>query len=249
MAQRYVHATRGLLRQFLLLLLLLAAQSPVPVAAIGSTNFSIEEDFLGGGGSINSTSASYSSADSIGAAAIGAGAATAYQAISGATTTNDPGLTVAVDTSSVAFGSLSVSATKTGTATFSVANYTSSGYIAQVVGAAPTNGAHQLTPMSSPASSAVGTEQFGINLVANTSPATFGADPQQIPDNTFSFGAAATNYATANTFKYATGDTISQSIKSSGRTTYTISYIANIAPSTPAGSYVATHEILVTGTY
>lgn len=217
--------------------------------AISSSTYQIQEDFIGGGGNTRSTSNSYISQDALGGAAAGPSAGTAYQAQSGSQTTNDPTLAFSVNTSSVNLGSLSTSLTRTGTATFSVLNYTSYGYIVQTVGNPPDNGSHTLTGMASAAASSTGTEQFGINLKANTSPATFGADPAQSPDSTFGFGAAATGYNTANAFKYVSGNTIAQATKSSGKTTYTISYIVNIANSTPGGSYSGKQTLVVTGTY
>jgi hypothetical protein len=220
-----------------------------PLFAVGSTNYSIEEDFIGGGGTADSSSASYQSQDSIGATAVGDARSTNNRTQSGATTTNDPMLEFTVSTSSVSLGALSNGATATGTASFSVRNYTSNGYIVQTLGAPPTNGTHTLTAPSSPAASAAGTEQFGINLVANTSPTVLGTDPQQIPDNTFSFGAAASGYNTANSYKYVSGDTIAAATESSGQTNYTISYIANIATGTPAGQYSGRQTLVCTGTY
>jgi hypothetical protein len=95
----------------------------------------------------------------------------------------------------------------------------------------------------------VGTEQFGINLVANTNPTTFGANPVQQPDSTFSYGAAATGYNTANLFKYVKGDVVASSSKSSGTTVYTISYLYNISPVTDAGEYRFSHVLVATATF
>lgn len=223
--------------------------APGPVFAVSSNSYQIQEDFVGGGGNARSTSNSYISQDAIGGAAAGDAAGTAYRTQSGTPTTPDPTLTMSVDTSSVNMGALSTSLTRTGTATFSVLNYTSYGYIVQTIGSPPNNGAYTLSGMASTAASAVGTEQFGINLKANTSPATFGAEAQQIPSNAFSFGTAATGYNTANQFKYVAGNTIASAPKSSGKTTYTISYIINMSNNTPGGSYSGKQTLVVTGTY
>lgn len=220
-----------------------------PSQAQSSTNYKIQEDFVGGGGLPQSSSTNYNAQDTTGANAVGNSVGSAYQAQSGATTTADPTLTFSVNTASVSLGSLSTSITRTGTATFNVLNYTSYGYVVQILGSPPNNGAHTLTNMSSPASSSINTEQFGINLVANTSPTTFGANPAQVPDNTFSFGAAASGYDATNTYKYVSGNTIASATKTSGQTNYTISYIANISNSTPGGSYSGNQVIVCTGTY
>lgn len=95
-------------------------------------------------------------------------------------------------------------------------------------------------------SSHPGTEQFGINLVANTSPASFGANPN---NGDFGFGSVAENYNVANQFRYVSGDTIAKAEKSSGETTYTISYLVNVTGLTPGGSYASNQTLVVTGTY
>jgi hypothetical protein len=103
--------------------------------------------------------------------------------------------------------------------------------------------------LTTPTISSVGTEQFGINLVANTAPTTFGANPSQAPDASFSFGQAAAGYDTPNYFKYVTGDTIAYSNKSSGETDYTISYLFNVSNATPGGQYTLHHVLVATSTF
>lgn len=217
-----------------------------------STNYRIDESYFGPGGVLDSGSTNYqfqSGQQSLGNTGVGESSSNNYQTQAGATTTNDPRLSCVINTSSINFGGLSTSVATTATATFSVLNYTSYGYVVSIIGNPPSNGSHTLANMSSTAASSAGTEQFGINLVANTSPATFGADPVQIPDNTFSFGSAASNYNTANNFRYNSGDTIAQATKSSGQTNYTISYIINAATTTPGGSYSGNQALVCTGTY
>jgi len=106
-----------------------------------------------------------------------------------------------------------------------------------------------MTAPSTPTASSSGTEQFGINLVANTSPATFGSNPAQIPNSTFSFGQAASGYNTPNLYKYVNGDTVASSSSSSGETDYTISYIFNISSTTPGGTYTMNHVLVATSTF
>lgn len=246
---KQVIRARIILSVFLMAVISIECILPLPVHAVQSTNYQIQEDFIGGSGNARSTSPNYTAQDTIGAPAAGPAAGTNYKTQSGSPTTPDPTLTMSVDTASVNLGSLSTSLTRTGTANFSVLNYTSYGYIVQVLGNPPDNGGHTLTNMSSPAASTVGTEQFGINLKANTSPTTFGAEPQQVPDNSFSFGTAASGYNTANSYKYVSGNTIASAPKSSGKTTYTVSYIVNTSNNTPGGSYSGKQTLIVIGTY
>ena len=94
--------------------------------------------------------------------------------------------------------------------------------------------------------SQIGIEQFGINLVANTAPASVGANPVF---GLFASGAASPNYGSSNTYRYVSGETIALAEKSSGVTTYTISYIANVGNLTPGGQYKSNQIIICTGTY
>ena len=108
--------------------------------------------------------------------------------------------------------------------------------------------------MATTAASQAGVEQFGVNLVANTSPVNFGANPD---NGQFGFGVIGNgpgspgyaNYSTPNQFRYVSGDTIASAPKSSGQTTYTLSFIANVAGVTPGGKYLSNQLLIVTGTY
>lgn len=175
-----------------------------------------------------------------------------YQTQAGFNTAPSPTLTFLVNTTLVNLGLLTYSNPVEATASFSVINYTSYGYVVQTVGNPPTSGGHTLTAMNG--TSSIGTEQFGMNLVANnvasaTPASVFGSNPAQNPDNTFAYGQAATGYGTPNNFKYNNGDIIAQALKSSGETDYTISYLANISTSTPAGVYQMNQVLVCTGTY
>lgn len=102
-----------------------------------SSNYRIDESFVGPGGSLESNSTNYQTApggQSVGnQGGVGDSGSTNYRSQAGATTTNDPSLTCSVNTPSLNFGSLSSSATATATATFSILNYTAHGYLVQVI--------------------------------------------------------------------------------------------------------------------
>jgi hypothetical protein len=198
---------------------------------------------------VQENSANYKVGESIGDTGVGNSKSTNLQLNSGYTTTSEPTLTFIVSTSAVPLGILSIASTNTGTANFSVKNYTSNGYIVQTLGTPLKTGSYTMSTPSTAANSVAGTEQFGMNVVANTSPSTFGSLPVQVPSGTFSFGTAASNYNTTNKYAYNNGDTIAQSVKSSGETDYTISYIANAAPLTPSGVYSMNQTLVCTGTY
>lgn len=206
-------------------------------------------------------SAHYCANQTLGETAVGNASSSNFQAQAGGIVTDrDTYVQMIVTGANIDLGQLTTSSTKVASGNFSVKTYLASGY--QVVTAAnpPTYATHSLAAMSGGASS-TGTEQFGINLVANSCPSNtptsgagscsggFGAGPVQVPDSTFSFGTVASGYNTPNVYKYNKGDVIAQSSQSSGETDYTISYLFNISPVTPAGTYKMTHVLVATSTF
>jgi hypothetical protein len=211
-----------------------------------SSNYKFDESSIGSGGSIQSSSTNYQSIDALGSTAIGNSTSTNFQIEAGSKTTSEPTLSFAVNNGNTNFGSFTASSASTATATFSVADYTSYGYVVQLLGNPPTNGAHTLPAMTTTGPSLAGTEQFGVNLVANTLPVSVGANPNH---GQFGFGSATANYGTSNQYRYVSGESIVSAPKSSGITTYTISYIVNVASLTPGGQYSSAQVIICTGTY
>lgn len=216
------------------------------VAALQSANYKFDETSIGSGGLIQSSSANYGATTAIGDLSVGNTASSNYQINTGSKTTNDPALSFSLTSGAINFGSFTASNATVTTATFSVSNYTSYGYVVQIVGNSPTNGSHVIPAMTTTGPSIAGVEQFGINLVANTSPSSFGANPD---NGQFGFGVAAPNYNTSNQYRYVSGETIAMAPKSSGITNYTISYVVNVASLTPGGQYTSNQTIIVTGTY
>lgn len=239
--------------------LILACSATFPASSAyaddpASTNFRFNETSIGTGGMLESNSANYQARGSSGDLGIGNSASGNYQIDAGTITTNNPRLAVSVN-GSVPLGSFSPNIATTGSSTFSVLNYTAFGYVVNIIGSPPTNNGHEIAPIapnSPPAlapyteDSSEGFEQFGINLVENTLPAVVG----HYPDNgNFGFGEAAPMYDTENEYRYVSGETIASAPKSSGVTTYTISYLVNVGALTPAGKYTTSQTIIVTGTY
>ena len=89
-----------------------------------------------------------------------------------------------------------------------------------------------------------GTEQFGINLKDNTTP-NVGLEVS----GTAPIGAAATNYNTADSFRFVTGDTIASATGGINSSVFTVSYVTNIAGATEAGSYTTTLTYTATATF
>lgn len=219
------------------------------VPQTSSSNYRVNEVFFGSGGSLQNCSGSYCAKLSAGETTVGNTSSSNYQAQAGFNTDREPYLEFVVNNTNVNVGTLTSASTKTATATFSVKNYLASGYVVKHTAPGPTNGAYVINGLSTPTASAAGTEQFGINLVANTSPAAFGANPSQAPDATFSHGQVATGYNTPNLFKYVQNDTIAYSDVSSGTTNYTISYIFNVSNLTAGGTYTFRHVLVATSTF
>lgn len=214
-----------------------------------SPSYGVDEVFFGSGGVNDANSANYNARASLGDLGVGNSASSLYQLYGGFTTTEEPFLEFVVNAVNVDLGTLSTASASTGTATFTVKAYLASGYVVRTTSDAPQNASYTMANMSSTAASTPGTEQFGINLRANTSPATVGADPVQLPDASFSYGQVANGYNTANQFKYVKNDTIAYSDKSSGITQYTMTYLMNISSLTPGGTYVMNHNLVATGTF
>lgn len=218
-----------------------------------STNYCLNEGSLGTNGLIESSSANYKGSSSAGGLTVGESASTNFQVQTGSETTNDPTLAFGISNTNVNFGSFSASTATMTTTTFAVANYTAYGYAVYIIGDPPRNdGANHTLPAmgtTSPETSVAGTEQFGINLIANTSPTApqnIGANPVQ---TIFGVGVAANNYNENGKFRFVNGEQIASAPKSSGATTYTMTYLVNVRALTPGGVYTTNQSLVVVGTY
>ncbi len=223
-------------------------------AQYASSNYKSNEVYFSSG-SGSASSSNYQAKQSLGALGVGRFSSTSYQDYPGTITPQDPYLEFVVSATSTNIGVLSTATPKTTTGNFYVKTYLANGYVVTNASGPPKNSAYTMQALSSPTTSSAGTEQFGINLVLNSGcpqpglSGSFGANPAQVPDSTFSFGTVATNYNTACNFKYNNGDTVAQSTKSSGETDYTISYLYNISNLTPGGLYTLNHLLVATSTF
>jgi len=220
--------------------------SPVFADPLRSANYQFQETSLGGNGLFNSQSSNYQASGTSGILGVGNSASSNFQINAGNQTTNDPALAFAVNSYNVTFTDFSPATAATATTTFQVLDYTSYGYVVQVIGSPPTKGGHTIDAMATTGPSQVGTEQFGMNLVANTSPVSLGANPDH---GQFGFGSAASGYNTPNNYRFVSGETIASAPKSSGQTIYTISYIINVNSLTPGGYYNSNQTLICSGTF
>lgn len=216
-----------------------------------SSSYQVNESAFSSGSGIDSNSASYNARGSAGDLGVGEAGSTSYGAFAGPISPSDEYLELNITGGIVDLGTINTTTTGTGSSTFYVRTYINSGYVVETMSNPPTNGTKTLTGMPSAAASSQGTEQFGINLVANTSPVAQGAAPSLQPNSTFANGIAATGYDTTNTYKYVVGDIIARSGsgRAWGQTNYTISYIANAGPITTGGLFSMNHDIVCIPTY
>ena len=145
--------------------------------------------------------------------------------------------------STLNLGTLTTATTGSGTSQLGAATNGSSGYAITVAGATLTSGSFTITANSTNATSTQGTEQFGLNLAANTTPSV-----GQAPDGTGT-GTATANYATADSFRFVSGDTIASVASADNFRRYTVSYMSNIAANTEPGTYSTTLTYVCTATF
>lgn len=241
MRSRLVKAALGVLLGIFLLPVVAHAQHTSP-------NYEINEVFIGSGGELEACSDDFCAQQSAGSLAAGDASSNGYGIQAGFGSPDEPTLVVAVSNNVIDMGVLNTSTTAAASANFSISNYLSEGYVVRILGDAPTNSSHELTALNAPNPTQIGVEQFGINLVANTTPG-IGTNPVQQPDSSFSYGEPVIGYDQADLFKYIDGDIVAQSEQASGQTDYTMSIIANIANNTPGGQYRTTLVVQVVAVF
>lgn len=158
----------------------------------------------------------------------------------------DPLLELMVEPGESNLGQLDIDRTATRTMLIHVRSHFAGGYTVQVTGNPPSFEGYTLATPIEPIASLIGTEQFALNVVANTDP-KLGADPvstegeeQPVP------GVVVTKYGTPNKFAYINGDIVAQTASESSQIRYTVSMIVNVAGTTPAGHYSGDFSAIVT---
>ena len=169
------------------------------------------------------------------------------------TTSGVPDCTTAT-AGNVSFNQLfSPTATATATSQMAASTNASHGYTITVNGATLTNGSNTITAMSTATTSILGTGQFGMNLEVNTTPAV-GTALTPATDGVNYFGYPLVGYNTANTFKFVSGNSVSDSSdgtspQPTNAQIYTVSYIVNVPGKQPPGTYTTTLTYIATATY
>lgn len=148
--------------------------------------------------------------------------------------------------SSVNLGTLTDSSTGSGTSVMAASTNGGSGYAITINGTTLTSGGNSIDAITagSGSVSSQSNEQFGINVRDNATP-NVGADPSGATSG-ITYG---TGYGTADTYKFVTGNTVASKAAASNGTTYTVSYIANIAGTTEPGTYTGTYTYICTATF
>ena len=206
-----------------------------------SPNYQITESEIGNTSGVESCSGNYCTQVTIGDSGQ---ASSASSPEFGEVAYSEPTLEMIVNGGESNMGDLSAERTGTKTISVQIRNYETGGYRLQFIGDPPKYGDHTLAALTNPASSDPGTEQFGINVVANTTP-TVGDDPILQPGGGSALGLLTTGYGTPNQFKYVSGQTIAETPTNTGGADLTISMIVNISNSTPAGRYAGDYSAVV----
>lgn len=141
-------------------------------------------------------------------------------------------------------GELSPTDTLTAQSQMAVGTNASAGFIITSVGAPLSAGTTIIPPLDTPTPSQPGTNQFGINLVANSSPSV-GIDPEGVWANAL----ASVDYGQPDMYKFRDGDIVAYSPNVSLMKKFTVSYIVNVAPNLRAGVYTTTINFIASGRF
>ncbi len=158
---------------------------------------------------------------------------------SGITTSSCSGATG----TSVNLGSLTPSTTGSGVSQIGVSTNAGLGYNITVNGTTLASGANNITALATQTASSQGSSQFGINLRDNATP-NVGTDPDGSGTAT-----PTANYNTVDQFRFVTADQIASKASADNFRRYHVSYIANVAGDTPAGTYTSTLTYIATATF
>lgn len=148
------------------------------------------------------------------------------------------------DTHYTNMGTLSAEETLTAQSQMAVGTNASAGFAVTVNGTSMAAGTTVIASPKTPTESKPGTDQFGINLVANDAPLV-GKDPE----GTWANAQPSTDYGQVNKYKYAQGDVIASSPNVSLMKKFTVSYIVNSSPNLRAGIYTTTINYIASGRF
>lgn len=141
-------------------------------------------------------------------------------------------------------GELSDQETVAAQSQMAVGTNASAGFSIAVHGTTMTAGTNTIRALEEPTESRPGTGQFGINLVANTTPEV-GGDPE----GEWANAVASPDYSQPDKYKFVSGDTVAYSPSVSLMKKFTVSYIVNSGPSVKPGVYTTTVNFIASGRF
>lgn len=141
-------------------------------------------------------------------------------------------------------GNLSEDQTLTAQSQMIVGTNATAGFSITVHGNSMAAGTHVIDSLTTPSPSIKGVNQFGINLVANTTP-NVGSDP----DGLWANAVTTDDYGTPDLFKFVDGDEVAYSPNVSLSKRFTISYIVNVNPELHPGIYTTTVTFMASGRF
>ena len=141
-------------------------------------------------------------------------------------------------------GELSAASTLAAQSQMAVGTNASGGFAITANGIPMSAGTSVIKPLDDPTESRPGSNQFGLNLVENTSPAV-GRDPEGEWANAIANG----DYATPNKYKYTSGDVVAYSPNVSLMKKFTVSYIVNSSNDLRPGVYSTTITYVASGRF
>lgn len=141
-------------------------------------------------------------------------------------------------------GQLETDSTLVAYSQMAVGTNASAGFSITAHGGPPAAGTSVIDEIQTPTQSIPGTNQFGINLVANSAPA-IGGDPE----GPFANAVPSPDYGIPDTYKFVDGDEVAFSPNVSLMRKFTVSYILNASPSLKAGVYSTTITFLAAGNF
>ncbi len=141
-------------------------------------------------------------------------------------------------------GLLSPETTLLAQSQMAVGTNASGGFAITANGTPMSAGTSVIDAIKTPTESIPGTNQFGINLVANNAP-EIGLDPE----GEWSNAIPSADYATPNLYKYVSGDVVAYSPNVSLMKKFTASYIVNSSQDLRAGVYSTTITYIASGRF
>jgi hypothetical protein len=141
-------------------------------------------------------------------------------------------------------GQLSPSSTLTAQSQMAVGTNATDGFAITVNGTTMSAGTNIIEPLEQPTPSQQGQNQFGINLVANSSPLV-GIDPE----GEWANAVASADYGQPDRYKFQSGDIVAYSPNVSLMKKFTVSYIVNSSPNLKPGVYTTTINFIASGRF